>query len=96
MGERGCTVEKPKRPGHCVNSDRGSATTYKEAGAMERKLTAAERLAEPTQADIAGRLQADSRQLAARLDNYAGPIDEEFERSLAVLRTSIDGLLDGR
>lgn len=61
----------------------------------ERPLSAKERLAEPTMADIRERLTLDARLLAERLDGYCGPVDDRLAHELDALSESARDLCHG-
>lgn len=54
----------------------------------------AERLAEPTPADIADRLASDARSLRKRIEGHCHPVEDHLELELSLLRTAIGELLD--
>lgn len=53
----------------------------------------AERLAEPTTRDISDRLAADAKAYRARVDGYQGPVDDQLEHELSMLRRAINDLI---
>lgn len=52
-------------------------------------------LAQPSPTDIAQRLADDARALSKRLDDYAGPLDNDLEEDLVRLRRSAESVLTG-
>lgn len=60
---------------------------------MDQKLSPAEQLAEPTPSDIAQRLADDLRVLRKRIDDFAGPLDDDLECELRGMGRSVDAVL---